>query len=176
MVWDTKLIEEDKAILAEYGLRRKHEIWKTKEIVRDFRRRARELNATRDKEKEQVLLEKINKLGLLKANSLDDILSIDLKNVLDRRLQTIIFKKGLAKTMKQARQLITHGHVAISGRRTTFPSYIVPVSEEGQVGFYGNFSLKEPPVEKPVPKGGEINKGDAVESTESEEKTEEVTA
>ena len=58
MLWDTKLIEEDKSILKEYGLRRKGEIWKTKEIVRDFRRRARELNAIRDKIKmvESLLL------------------------------------------------------------------------------------------------------------------------
>ncbi len=144
MIWDTKLIEEDKAILREFGLRRKQEIWKTKEVVRDFRRRARELNASRDKNKEKVLIEKINRLGLINANSLDDVLSIDIKNILERRLQTIVFKKGLAKTMKQARQLITHGHISIDGRRTTFPSYIVPLSEEPQINFYGNFTLKEP--------------------------------
>src|SRR3989338_4872793 len=136
MLWDTKLIEEDKAILSEYGLRRKHEIWKTKEAVRDFRRRAREINASKDKNKEKVLIEKVNRLGFIKTNSLDDILSIDIKNILERRLQTIVFKK--------ARQLITHGHIAIDGRRTTFPSYIVPTAEENKVNFYGNFSLKEP--------------------------------
>src|SRR3989338_2941922 len=144
MLWDTKLIEEDKAILSEYGLRRKHEIWKTKEAVRDFRRRARELNASKDRNKEKVLIEKVNRLGLIKTNSWDDILSIDIKKILERRPQTIVFKKGLAKTMKQSRQLITHGHIAIDGRRTTFPSYIVPTSEENKVNFYGNFSLKEP--------------------------------
>ncbi len=164
MLWDAKLIEEDRAILTEYGLRRKHEIWTTKEIVRDFRRRARELNAIRDKSKEQILLDKINKLGFVKANSLDDILSLSLRSVLERRLQTLVFKKGLAKTMKQARQLIVHGHIAIAGRKATFPSLLVSTAEESQISFYGNFILKEPQVEEPKTKPAEEG-AEAAEST-----------
>lgn len=179
MLWDAKLIEEDKAILTEFGLRRKSEIWKVKETVRDFRRRARELNAIRDKSKEQVLLDKVNKLGFVKANSLDDILSLGLRHVLERRLQTIVFKKGLAKTMKQARQLIVHGHIAIAGRRATFPSLLVSTVEESQISFYGNFTLKEPQVEepkaKPAEEGAETVES-ATENAESQELKEEVTA
>ena len=134
MTWNTVLIAEDKAILSEYGLRRKREIWSAKALVSDFRRRARELNAVGDKTKEAVLLEKINKLGLIKASSLDDVLSLQLRNVLDRRLQTLVHKKGLATTVKQSRQLIVHGHVTIDGRKTTFPSYLVPVLEEEKIG------------------------------------------
>ncbi len=183
MLWDTKLIEEDRAILTEYGLRRKHEIWTTKETVRDFRRRARELNAIRDKSKEQVLLDKVNKLGFVKANSLDDILSLSLRHVLERRLQTLVFKKGLAKTVKQARQLIVHGHIAIAGKKATFPSILVSTSEESQISFYGNFTLKEPQIEEPKTKPADEGAGntEAVENaTENAEanlkESEEVTA
>ncbi len=134
MIWDAELIAEDKSILGEYGLRRKKEIWAAKSLVSNFRRRARELNATKNKEKEIVLLEKINKLGFLQAKTLDDVLSLTIKNVLDRRLETIVFKKGFSKTPMQARQLIVHGHVTVDGRKTTFPSYLVALHEEDKVG------------------------------------------
>ncbi len=133
MIWDTDLIAEDKAIINEYGLRRKREIWAVRALVSDFRRRARELNAIKNKEKADVLLQKINKLGFMKANSLDDVLSLQTKNVLDRRLQTIVLRKGFAKTAKQARQIIVHGHVTVDGRKTTFPSYLVPLHEEPKI-------------------------------------------
>ena len=132
-IWNTALIAEDKAIFSEYGLRRKKEIWAIRAMVSDFRRRARELNAVRDKEKESILVEKINKLGYIKVTSLDDILSIQIKDILNRRLQTIVFRKGMAKTPNQARQFIVHGHVTVDGKKTTFPSYIVPLTEEDKI-------------------------------------------
>lgn len=80
--------------MREYGLRRKREIWKAESILREYRRRARELAAKKDKEGEKVLLEKLNRLGLLEKNAeLDDVLSLSLEKILDRRLQTIVFKK-----------------------------------------------------------------------------------
>jgi small subunit ribosomal protein S4 len=57
---------------------------------------------------------------------------------LERRLQTLVYRLGLAKTIKQARQLITHGHIAIDGRRVTAPSYIVEKEEESKIGYYPN--------------------------------------
>ncbi len=151
MLWDSALIAEDKEILKEYGLRRKKEIWAVKALVSNFRRRARELNAVKNKDKEKELVEKINKLGFIKATTLDDILSLSLKNVLDRRLQTIIHKKGFTKTARQARQLIVHGHVTVEGRKTNFPSYLVPLSEEGKVGVTMDIDkLKPPLVQKPA--------------------------
>lgn len=146
VIWDAELIAEDKAIISEYGLRRKKEIWAAKALVRSFRQRARDLNAVKDKTQEKVLLEKINKLGFLKANTLDDVLSLSIKNVLDRRLQTIVHKKGFAKTPRQARQFIVHGHVIIDGRKTSFPSYIVPLHEEDKVGV--NIDVKKIGVEQ----------------------------
>jgi len=62
--------------------------------------------------------------------TLDDLLILTPEAFLERRLQTVVFKKGLAKTIKQARQLITHGFIAINGRRVTAPSYMVNLEEE----------------------------------------------
>ncbi len=164
MMWNTALIADDKAILEEYGLRRKREIWSAKAVVSDFRRRARELNAVKDNEKERVLLEKINKLGLIKANTLDDVLSLELKSILNRRLQTLVKAKGFAATSKQARQLITHGHITINGRKTKTPSYIVPLSEEDAIGILIDVKKLSPPVVEKQQKTEGENKESDVEA------------
>jgi small subunit ribosomal protein S4 len=133
--WDKALLEEERKIMVEFGLRRKKELWRAKEELRKYRRMARDLNARRDKEKEKVLIQKLYKLGLLPSASatLDDVLSLTVKDLLNRRLQTIVYKKGLANTIKQARQFIVHGHVKINGRRIVYPSYLVSRDEEDKI-------------------------------------------
>ncbi len=64
---------------------------------------------------------------------LDNVLDLTIEDILERRLQTIVFRKGLARTIYQSRQLITHGHVTIDGRRVTIPGYIVPKADEAQI-------------------------------------------
>lgn len=136
--WDRTRIEAEKKLKQNYGLRRKKEIWRAESILRNYRRQARNLAAKKDKEKEKILIEKLVKIGLLNPNAdLDDVLVLTVENLLERRLQTLTFKKGIARTARQARQLIVHGHVAIDGRRVRWPGTIVPVSEEGKIKFYG---------------------------------------
>jgi small subunit ribosomal protein S4 len=136
--WDRAEIEERDKIIKDYGLRRRKEVLIAEKILRDFRERARKLIAKRDEEESKALLSKLIKLGLLKpGQGLDDVLSLTINNILDRRLQTIIWKKGLANTPKHARQLIAHDHICINGRRIKFPSYLVPIKEEKKIGLYG---------------------------------------
>jgi small subunit ribosomal protein S4 len=131
MSWDSDEITGRKEIMKNYGLRRRREILIAQEILRNFRRRARELIAERDEEKTHVLLDKLVKLGLLgKGQGLDDVLALTVNNILDRRLQTVVWRKGLATTPKQARQFITHCHVMVSGKVVRSPAYIVPMQEE----------------------------------------------
>ena len=54
------------------------------------------------------------------------------------RLTWILFLLGLAKTIKQARQFITHGHIAVDGRRVTAPSFIVTRDLESKITYYQN--------------------------------------
>ncbi len=133
-----RLIEEMK-LMGEYGLRNKRELWIAAAMLRKFRHRARSLLALPEevrKKEEQALLSKLYELGLVdKEATLDDVLSLHTKDLLERRLQTIVYKKGLAKTIHHARQLIVHGHIAINGRRVTSPGYIVPRSEEDLIGY-----------------------------------------
>ncbi|MCD6522892.1 MAG: 30S ribosomal protein S4 [Candidatus Diapherotrites archaeon] len=142
--FEKERIEEENRLLKEYGLKNKKEIWKAKSRIRNFRAIARRLEAERGPQretKEKELMNKLKKIGLVgEGATLDDVLSLEVTNILDRRLQTLVFKKGLARTIKQARQFIVHGHIAIDGRKVDVPGYIVPVDEEGKIGYYG-----EPP-------------------------------
>ena len=142
--WDRARIEAEKKITQTYGLRRKKEIWRAESILRNYRRLARELAASKDKEKEKILIDKVVKIGLLSAGAdLDDVLALTTEKILERRLQTLTFKKGLAKTMKQSRQFIVHGHVAVNGKRVRWPGTLVTVSDEGNIKFYGKMGVKQ---------------------------------
>lgn len=136
--WSITKIKDERKLLSEYGLRRKKEMLIAQDVLRNYRQRARVLIAEKEKEKEKILIEKMAKIGFLskKESTLDDILALNIRNVLDRRLQTLVFRKGLAKTPAQARQFIVHGHIAVAGRRTRFPSFMVPVEDERRITVY----------------------------------------
>jgi len=132
--WDKDRILKEKELIKTFGLRRKREIWSAEALLRKYRRMARELAAKKNKEKEKVLINKLVKMGLLeKGADLDDVLSLTVENVLERRLQTIIFKKGLTTTPKQARQFIVHGKVILDERKISYPSYLVVKEEEDKI-------------------------------------------
>ena len=140
--WDKERIEKENELMKKFGLRRKREIWKAESILRSFRRRARDLAARRDKEQEKILLDKLYRMGLLEKNaSLDDVLSLTVENILERRLQTLVFKKKLANTPKQARQFITHGHIAVNKRKNVYPSFLVPRELEDKISIHETSTL-----------------------------------
>jgi small subunit ribosomal protein S4 len=133
-LWDKERIEREKEVLETFGLRKKREIWRAEALVRKYRRMARELAGKKDKEKEKTLINKLVKMGVLSSNAgLDDVLGLTVEDILERRLQTIVYRRGLANTPKQARQFITHGHIIIEGRKVVYPSYLVSKSEENKI-------------------------------------------
>jgi small subunit ribosomal protein S4 len=82
-------------------------------------------------EKEYLL--KLSRIGVLSESAtIDDILDLDIRDLLERRLQTLVFRKGLAKTLFQARQLVSHGHISVAGKIISVPGYIVKREEEGK--------------------------------------------
>lgn len=145
-LWNTQLLLEELQLMGEYGLRNKRELWKARAILKHIVRRARSLLSMRAEERAQLELpfkEKLYKLGFIEDVSipLDRVLSLDVRAILDRRLQTLIYKKGLAKTLYEARQLITHGHIAINGRRVRSPGFLVPRDLEDKISFAPNSPL-----------------------------------
>lgn len=148
MPWKQARIEEERALMKEYGLKNKSEIWKLSSQMKRFADQAKKLIAATgpQAEKERMqLIQKLCRLGLVqKTAKLDDVLGLTLKNFLDRRLQTIVLKKGLATTPKQARQFIVHEHIAIANKKITSPSYLVLVDEEPKVSFVAKSALSNP--------------------------------
>jgi small subunit ribosomal protein S4 len=146
--WQSARIEEERKIINEYGLKTKRELWKASSMLKAFANQAKRLFALRTKQAEletKQLLERLSRLGLLPSGSkLDDVLALHVRNLLDRRLQSVLVTKGFARTHKQARQFIVHGHVMIGKRKLSAPSYIVPVAEEGMLVFVEKSSLFNP--------------------------------
>lgn len=140
--FDKARIEREKNTKMSFGLRRKKEIWRSESILRNFRRRARELQASKDEKKEKDLFLKLARMGI-KCSKLEDVLDAKLDDILSRRLQTLVFKKGYASTVKKARQLIVHGHITVDSRKVKFPGYIVPPELEEKIGMNPKIKIEE---------------------------------
>ncbi|OPX67389.1 MAG: 30S ribosomal protein S4 [Methanoregulaceae archaeon PtaB.Bin056] len=139
-------IEEENRLMIEYGLRNKREIWKAASHLRRYRKAARDLLALMSTGTDRALFEakKGELIGHLQRNGLlgpdadiDSVLSLKVQNQLERRLQTLVYRQGLARSPKQARQMITHGHIAIGGKRVSIPGYKVSRAEETAISYYG---------------------------------------
>ena len=145
--WQKDRILEEKEIREQYGLRRKYEIWKMNSILKNFTRQAKNLVTIRNKQVEKErsqLLSKLRSLDLIDKNAkIEDILSLTLNDIMERRLQTLVYRKALARTMSQARQFIVHEHIALGNKTITSPSYLVPSEEEVTIQFTGNSSLAD---------------------------------
>src|SRR3989338_7962927 len=114
--WQEARMALETELLLAYGLQRKKEIWKMNAKLKKYFEQAKGLigsvKAT-DADKE-AFVSKLIGLGLLKGGSkLDDALNIGLKDLMERRLQTIVARKNLAKSMDQARQFIIHEHITV---------------------------------------------------------------
>ena len=134
--WNPEQLMNELELLGRYGLRNKRELWKAETELSRIRHMARTLLALPEdirKEKERVLLASLNRLGLVNANAtLDDILSLKVEDLLERRLQSMVMRRYNV-TPNHARQLIVHGHVMIGDRIIDIPSYLVRKDEEDKI-------------------------------------------
>jgi len=156
--WRADQLAQELYLLGTFGLRNKRELWKAETQLSSIRKQARTLLAATEAvrlREEKKLLDSLRRRGLIREGAtLDDILSLTVEDVLSRRLQSMVFKKGMALSPLHARQLISHGHVAVGERRITVPGYEVGFEEEGAVKVQG-------PKEAPQPPGAAGGKADA---------------
>lgn len=132
-LWKRDRIAEEKELSTRYGLKNMREIWRIKSKLSGFRKEARKLLAIAGKEKEvEELLSGIRKIGI-DVKTLEDVLALKMEDLLDRRLQSIVHKRGLVTTVKQARQNIIHGHVLVKDRVINVPGYLVLKEEEDSI-------------------------------------------
>jgi small subunit ribosomal protein S4 len=86
----------------------------------------------------------LSRIGVLSESAtIDDILDLEIRDLLERRLQTLVFRRGLAKSLHQARQLVSHGHIAVAGRVVSVPGYIVKREEEQKLKYFEHSPLSK---------------------------------
>ena len=154
--FDRQRIDDENILVKKYGLKNKREVWKAKTLVSKFRSRAKALIG-KDIEEQNIFFDRLSGMGI-NVNSVADVLALTEENIFSRRLQTVLFKKKLANTPKQARQLIVHKNVLVDGKIVNIPSFVVTKDLENKL------SLKEKSIRENVTESGEGN-----ENVESEE-------
>jgi small subunit ribosomal protein S4 len=143
-------IADEAGLVSTYGLKNKEELWRSESELRQYRRAARDLigSAGGDVGAAQragrEFTTKLKRIGVLgEEDSLDDVLALDVTDILERRLQTQVYRKGYANTTEQARQFISHGHITVEGRQVRVPSYTVRVTEEPTINFDSSSPLTD---------------------------------
>ena len=106
-----------------------------KESIRQPKRRRKESEYAmqlREKQKAKFIygvLEKQFRGYFEKAKAMPGITGENLMRILESRLDSVIFRLGFARTRKEARQMVTHGHICVNGRRVDIPSFRVRPGE-----------------------------------------------
>jgi len=109
---------------------------------RGLARKSRSMPQERATEVQQTLIKKLVRLGVLGPDAgFEDILLLTVEDILRRRLQTLVFEKGFAKSVYQARQFVVHGHIQVGGKKINAPSYIVKKEEEDMIGYHPSSPL-----------------------------------
>lgn len=71
------------------------------------------------------ILERQFKKYVLEANKIKGATGLSLLQILETRLDNVVYKLGLSKSRAGARQLVSHGHIQVDGQKTAIPSYKV---------------------------------------------------
>ncbi len=112
-------------------MKNKKEIWKAEARINSIREKAKKLISA-GKEEQAALFMRLKKVGF-NVNSIGEILSLNTKDYLKRRLQTVLVKKKIAETPKSARQMIVHKKIIIGDNVVDSPSYLVPIELEDKI-------------------------------------------
>ena len=86
----------------------------------------------REKQKAKFIygvLEKQFHMYYEKALKIEGITGDNLLTILESRLDNVVFRLGFARTRKEARQTVRHGHITVNGKRVDIPSYQVKAGD-----------------------------------------------
>ncbi len=146
--FDKIRISEENLLKEKYGLKNKKEIWKADAAIARIRNLAKKL-ITKSEEEKRSFIERLQKKGF-QIENIGDVLGLNKEDWLKRRLQTIVYKKKLSTTTKQARQFVVHKHVFVGEKIINIPSYLVSLNEEPEIKLNLAFKIQKPKKEKAV--------------------------
>jgi small subunit ribosomal protein S4 len=176
-MWDSARIGREHDLKAKYGLRNLRELWILASEIRKMRMNIRSVLSGKSSEKTgREIIARLSRYNIVKGDATpDDLLVVGVEALLERRLQTIVMRKGLARTPRQARQLVAHGLISINGKRVKSPGHLVLASEEMAIGYYKPINIQQPTKEA-APAPVLDNKPEAVPLPDKEEKAAEAEA
>ena len=140
--FEKERLDAEMKIVGEYGLKNKREVWRVQYALARIRTAARTLLTLDEKDEARIfqgeaLLRRMTRLGLLleSERKLDYVLGLTTAKIMERRLQTKVFKLGLAKSIHHARCLIRQRHIRVGKQVCDIPSFLVRVDSEKHIDF-----------------------------------------
>merc|ERR1712178_193497 len=145
--YDKERLDAELKLIGTYGLKNKREIWRIGLVLSKVRAVARQLLTLEERDPQrifqgQALMRRMIRYGILDEDKqrLDYVLALKIEDFLERRLQTLVHKRGLAKSIHHARVLIRQKHIRVGRQIVDIPSFMVRVESQPHI----EFSLSSP--------------------------------
>lgn len=143
--YESARLDAELKLAGEYGLKNKREIYRIGFQLSKIRRAARDLLTREEKDPKRLfegnaLIRRLVRTGVLSEDKmkLDYVLALQPEDFLERRLQTQVFKLGLARSIHHARVLITQRHIAVGKQIVNVPSFMVRLDSQKHIDFAHN--------------------------------------
>ncbi|ODQ82183.1 hypothetical protein BABINDRAFT_163997 [Babjeviella inositovora NRRL Y-12698] len=143
--YESARLDAELKLAGEYGLKNKREIYRIGFQLSKIRRAARDLLTRDEKDPKRLfegnaLIRRLVRVGVLTEDKmkLDYVLALKIEDFLERRLQTQVFKLGLARSIHHARVLISQRHITVGKQIVSIPSFMVRLDSQKHVDFAGN--------------------------------------
>ena len=146
--FEKERLDAELKIVGEFGLRNKRELWRVQFALNKLRNAARVLLTLDGKDPKRIfegeaIMRRMRNYGLLDEtqDKLDYVLALGPEQFLERRLQTLVFKLGLAKSVHHARVLIRQRHIRVGKQIVNVPSFLVRTDSQKHIDFALNSPL-----------------------------------
>ena len=129
-------------MVGQYGLRNKRELWRVQYALNKIRANVRHILTLDEDDPKRIfegqsIMRRMQRYGLLDETQmkLDFVLAMSPADFLERRLQTLVFKQGLAKSIHHARVLIKQRHIRVGKQIVNVPSFLVRLDSQKHIDF-----------------------------------------